>query len=446
MARDWFGRISDAISAYRYGTGDSSSTGSEFFIESGKLVWNRFQSEADFESLLCQCPPLAFVMFKITDAFSQGEVWVENAQNNDARGGDKEWQKLLDQPNQYQTQGEFLQQALLYTYMRGYCYAKPVYAVGFEDSPPVAIHLIPPKMIRVELKDEYKNKPFFHVSKDETVRRVWYCCNGGELELDESELILFRDPKGLIDPLTWLPLSRLPMLESPITGLISNYESGISTVQNRGAVGIISSDIGRSEVAVPLSADEQDQLNKNYNRRHGLTKGRNPMMITKAPVKYTPINWNAKDLALHENHVVWFKDIADMFNFPFNLSAHATQSTYNNVSTDDTLLYQNCVKPAAKIFFAQYQQGLRLLDRKLHLAYSYEEVEALQPSKKQKAESEQALLNVGLTYYNNNLWTKNMVLEYAGKNKVDNPDFDKLKFETTEALQEQENMKANVTN
>ena len=130
-----------------------------------------------------------------------------------------------------------------------------------------------------------------------------------------------------------------------------------------------------------------------------------------------------------------------MFNLPFNLSAHATSSTYNNVSTDDRLLYQNCVKPAAKIFFAQLQTGLKLLDRRLHLAWSYEDVEALQPSKKEKAESEQALINVGLTYYNNNMWTKNQALEYAGQNKVmDNDDFNKLKFETTEAIQENERM------
>lgn len=441
---NWLNRLGNAWDTFRYGsgiTGFANQPDFDFFIENGKMEWRRFANESDYECLLAQCPPLAFTMFKIVSAFSQVDLWVENAHNNDARGRDKDWQALLDQPNAYQTQGEFLEHALLYTYMRGYCYAKPVYAVGFDV--PVAVHLIPPKMLRVELKDEYKGVPFYKIRKDESVRRIWYKCNGIEEELNESELILFRDPKGMLDPLTWLPLSRLTLLESPITGLISNYESGISTVQNRGAVGVISSDIGRSEVAVPLKPDEKKQLQDQYRNRYGLTKGKDPIMVTQAPIKYTPITWNSKDLCIHENHVGWFKDVADMFNMPFNLSAHATSSTYNNVSTDDRLLYQNCVKPAAKIFFAQYQYGLKLQAKRLHLAWSYENVEALQPSKKEKAEGEQALINVGLTYFDNNLWTKNQALEYAGQNKVtDNEDFNKLKFETTEA-KEQAKMQTN---
>lgn len=402
----------------------------------GDAVWERTQFElfweriygGNYEYLFERCAPLASVIMKKAGALANGLFETVNPNTgNYVRGQYKEWDRVFEQPNPIQSRSQFITQLGLYLGIRSWCYALPVYSVGYEDGAPEAIWLLPPHCIRVEAR---RDKPFYLLNRGESPRRVFFSFNGKETELDERKLILLTDNSGLIDSDTLLPHSRMWSLRQPISNLIGAMDSRHMLIRHRGAIGILTQTGTDSAGPMPLLPNHKKELQDKFDR-YGLNPDQWRVIISDADLKWQSTVLDVKQLGLHEEHLSCVKDIYEGYGVPFPLSAHSDQSTYNNIESAWRGLYQDTVIPEAKSIIEQFNKGLRAEENRVEFIVSFDHISYLQQSEKEKGEGRRAMNESLQIEWDAGIITKNMWLEEIGRDKVKNPIFDKYKFELT---------------
>jgi hypothetical protein len=395
--------------------------------------WIPLGDVRSIEQAMEKYSPLAAIIIRMSEMLARGCVEVLNRNTlNYTRGQYKTWDKLIACPNPYQTRGEFLKQLYSYVLLNGFCYAYPVYASGFPDVP-AYIYLLPPENIDVK---PIKNRPYLNTSRDK-IRQVFFTWNGEREELDERELILFKDSASIsIDNQTLLPKSRIRNLRYPISNGIGSMESRNSLIYDRGANGIISNDVSDVHGAVPIPKDEIEKLEKRYKNRHGLLKSQMNVIITKAALRYTPMTFNVEELGLHTEHVACIKDCCDMLGYQYRLLSTGEGATFDNAITDKKSVYNDAIIPQAESLLEMMNLGLKTIDKNIIIKISFEHLYIFQSSEKERGEGRKALNDALKIEWDNSIITKNMWLLEIGRdivgdiNDKENP-FNKYKFELT---------------
>lgn len=399
--------------------------GISFFINNGKVEFDRFESNPMYyHQLLRMCSPLVAILSKKANMFSNGEIIFTNATTgNPVRGIDKDWVKLIKNPNHTQTETEFLQTAYTYTLLRGFCYAYPIYSVGFDA--PTSIWLLPPWYVTIEPIEV----DFFSLASGNINRKIVFNWRGTRTEFSEDELILFKDPGSIdINQFTWLPESRLTAVSRPIATLIAETESLYNLTINRGPSGIVSNATGKGEVSyVPITDDEQTDLQSKYKNYGTLTK-QQQLIITSASLSYTKIGGTMKEMMFFEIHEREIMDLCDCLNFPYELMSNAKGQTYENMEAAKRSAYQDVIIPTAKIIMQQLQQGLKIGDN-IKLEMDYSDVECLQEAMKDTGAGTLAMNEAQTIAWNEGLITKNDWLESLGLERKNKPEFDMYVYE-----------------
>lgn len=389
-------------------------------------------TNTDLHNAFYKCPPLAAIISKKASAFANGKFEVLNRETqNYTRGKYKEWDYLLNKPNPMQNRIQFLKQLYAYNQIYGYCYAIPIYPVGFKDRPS-SIWLLPNWCLHVELKDKTRI-PFTYTGQD-SVRKIVFTWGGTDTELREEDLILFTDTTTTIDHCTWLPKSRLCALQDPIDMVRSTEEAGLTVIQKRGPLGLISDDSKDPLGNVAMSAEDKAAVQQGL-QGYGLTRQQSQYIMTSQNLKWVPIGSSIADLQLSPMKLEAIRELCDGLDFPFPLMAFSDQSTYNNIKTADRILYQNAIIPDSLNLVEQLNQGLKTPDQNIEFIISYEHVPALQDSEKEKGDGRKAMGDAALNEYKNNLITKNRVLEIMGEDTV--PGWDIYYFQSEEYQQQQ---------
>lgn len=366
--------------------------------------------------------PLAAVVLRMAEMFANGCFEVLNrTTGNYTRGQYKEWDQLLAQPNFLQTRTEFLKQLYTYVTLNGWCYAMPVYPASITDRPS-AIFLIPPRLIKIKPLRKLPHQ----AKKGEKIREVFLCWNGQEYPLDESKLILFKDSAAtLINPDTFLPEPRTKYLRVPLSNGIGALYSRNKLINDRGATGILANTGSDGVGPIPLMPDEQEKLEHHYATKYGLTPDKtSSVIITSAALKWYPMTFNVKDLALHEEHVACIKDICDLLCYQYRLLSTGEGATYANAKEDKQSVYQDAIIPQAMSLMEQLNNGLKTTVANVELTMSYSHVPVLQASEKEKGEGWLAMDRALELRFKNGLITRNMWLEKIGEDTQSDPVFD----------------------
>lgn len=394
-----------------------------------ELFWQRMNG-GQWEHLFQQCAPLASVIMKKAGALANGLFETINPKtDNYVRGKYKEWDALWANPNHIQTRSQFVTQLGLYLGIRGWCYALPVYPLGYEGvGRPDSIWLIPPHCLRVELRQD---KPFYAFAPGESMRRVWFAFNGRETELNERQLILFTDSSSLTCSDTMLPEGRMWSLRKSIGNLIGAMDSRHMLIKHRGAMGILTQQGTDSAGPMPLMPKDKADLQAKLDR-YGLMPDQWRAIISDADLKWQSMVFDVNQLGLHEEHLSCVKDIYEGYGVPFPLSAHSDQSTYNNIESAWRGLYQDTIIPEANGIIEQFNKGLKSEDNNVEFIVSYDHISYLQQSEKEKGEGRKAMNDALQVEWDNGIITRNMWLKQIGRDEISgNPIFDKYKFELT---------------
>ena len=404
----------------------TDANGMQFFIKDGIIQWESCDSATQLKDIYETCAPVSSIIDSMSDAFVNGEIQAYNvsAVRKKQRDINKEWQALLDNPNWLQDGSQFFKQIYAYRKMFGYCYVIKMKAAGFDK--PTSLWCLPPWLLTIE----YHESGLYLTDRklNRTVKLKW---GGKDIVLNSDDLILFTDTTNVFNQTNWLPLPRIYTKQYSLTLIKSILEAETTLIQNKGALGIISSAQQAQGITIPLSKEHKDDLQTQWSQ-YGLQRNKWQMMFSNANIAYTPLVFDSNQLQLKEGYLNAIKDICDGLNYPFQLSAHSDQSTYNNVVSADKRLYQNAIIPDAKSIFKTLEQGLIPNDINVRIDVYYDHIAALQENKKDEADARRSMNMALKIEWDNGLITKNMWLEELGEDMVTgNPLFDKYKFELT---------------
>lgn len=373
--------------------------------------------------------PVAAVVIRMAEMFSAGKFEILNAKTgNYSKGEFPYWEKLLANPNFLQTRYDFLKQLFTYVVLNGWCYALPIYSRGFDE--PSQIFLIPPSMTVVECP----NKMPWMVSRNESLRKVRIrTSDSTEKVYSEKELILFTDSAAaMVDPYTWLPLSRLRALKYPISNGYYAMESRNSLIVDRGAIGMLTNSGIDAVGTQPLDPEEKDRIQAMYKKSYGLTKDkRSSVIITDANLKWQSMVLSVKELMLHEEHVGVTKDICDVLGYQYRLLSTGEGATYANQQNDMRSVYQNSIIPQADSLMSQLNRGLNLIENGVKVAMNYKDIDSLQESQEIKGKGRLAMNKALRLEFLSGLITRNQWLEAIELDTIDRPEFNKFIFEMT---------------
>lgn len=385
----------------------------------GGRTWDFSGGWAGYRRALLECSPLSAIMLQCAEAFSNGCFEVLNANNdNYVRGRYKDWEKLIDKPNRFTSKTEFLQRVYIEMRTYGYCYVLPIYSAGFEDRPS-SLYILPNEFTEIEVLTQ---RAIWDYDIDKPIRKVWFTFNGKTTEIEESKLVLFKDNTVTINPYTLLPDSVLNSLKYPLSLFVSSEEAAVTLVQNRGALGVLSSASKDAVGSIPLANDVKIDLQRDF-QRYGLSREQWQVIIASQSVDWVQIGMDVAALRLDENRLQAVREMCFLLGYPIELTPWSTQSTYNNKREAAKDFYQNKIIPQAHSFTEQLNAGLKTANDNVKIQVTYEDVYVFKQSQEEEGKGMRAKADAIVLMYKNNLITYNRSLEMLGEDIIVGGDY-----------------------
>lgn len=392
----------------------------------GSLTCLDFVTSKHLFNAVERCAPLASIINKLSNYYAAGKGEVLNrATQNYVRGQYKEWERLMDKPNKFQTKSQFRKMLYAFTKINGWCYVMPKYPIGFKDRPNSLV-ILPPWMM--EVQPIYNST--FPINEDQPVREIYFNWAGSRIKLKESELILFTDNGTDVTEYTFLPVSRLKSLAMPISNIVADMEARNSLMTKRGALGFISNEnkdgIGGT---LPMGREEKKEIEKEFTISYGMLRRQSLVAIVQQAVKWQQTAMSTKDLMLLEEHADDVGQLCDGLGFPYYLMSNGKGSTFSNVGEAEKSVYQNTIMPDAVQIDECLNEGLRTPDNNIELKTDYSHIEALQKSETERATAKKLLNESCQIQWTNGLITLNEWREMLGDDTIDGEQYDMYKPE-----------------
>lgn len=403
-------------------------------------IFHRYglRTTRDITMALTRCDAITAIISQKAFQFTRGKVVLWNPKTGKpkaASGLYKGWYDLLRQPNKLETQRIFFIKAYSLMQMYGYVAIEPTYPVGFTDIPS-------------SLKILWNNRIEWEQAlvEDELPKRAWYTSmSGTRRELDVSKLIIIKDSGSLaVDEMTNLPLPRYSAMEQEISNMIASAEVRGEMQTDRGANGLISNS-GKDAIGhVPIDPVEKENVQQAY-RGYGNMSNQDKVIVTNAPLSYTPMTFDIKELGAHEETIAGLKSLCNRLGFPFNALAEGFEGKYNNSTNSRRDFQDTIIEPESMDFFEQLSLGLNMYSEDTEIYVDYSGIASLQASKMEEGQGMYAIDQAKKIEYDNFLITKNDWLEALGKDRSTNSEFDLLKSETQEYINSQALLNNNNT-
>lgn len=404
------------------------STNAEFFEYNGAVIWEKYTNPWELRRLYERCAPLSSLISTSAEAFASGKLEVLNAAtDNYVRGKYKDWEDLLNNPNPLQGKNQYFQQQYTYTKVNGWSLALKLTPVGFNV--PTKLFALPYWCLEVE--DRGFITPYT-MTREDLIKGIYFNYGGKRTLLDPDSLILFTDDTGDVDERTWLPVSRIKQQIYPITTELSSVEAELTMIQRKGALGILSNTDSDSMGKVALSPEEKQDLQAEFRSTYGLTRNQWQYIITNANLSWQSMTFPTKDLMLHESYYKAIKDLCFAYKFPYELTPYSDRKNLANVSTFDTILYQNKIMPEAETFAQQLMLGLNAKSNNIKIQFDYSHVPALQESDESMGKGLDAKYTAYQKAWDLGVMTRNQIMKAMGEDEMPGDEFNKYKWQLTE--------------
>ena len=211
--------------------------------------------------------------------------------------------------------------------------------------------------------------------------------------------------------------SRLLSLADPISNIIASYEARNVQLTNAGPPGILSPD-GKDAVGgyVPLLQDQKEALQTELKRRYGLQRDKWQTLISTEAVKYSVMGKPTKDLMVFEEIEDDVRQLCDNYGYPMYLFGFKAGTTFSNLKEAKVAAYQNAIIPESQSFNRIFDKYMDLQKSGLRLVVSYDHIEEMQKSEKEKAETLKLYIDAYGILYDKGLINEQQYLDYAGIN------------------------------
>lgn len=202
--------------------------------------------------------------------------------------------------------------------------------------------------------------------------------NKTNIEVDELVIIQTADGINLINP-----VSRIESLKYPLSNIRAQYSKRNVLLENLGAVGILSAEKSDIGGALPLDAEEKQQIQKDWYNR-----SKDEIIITEQNVRWNPMSYPTKDLMLFEELTADKLALVDAFGLNQYIFSQEKGATFSNVKDGIKMAYNDTIIPEAKKIYNNITEQIGLEKEGLRLVPKFNHLPVLQ---KDKLESSQAL-------------------------------------------------------
>ena len=292
-------------------------------------------------------------------------------------------QKILLNPNWYQSQKEFLRQCSLFYsvfgneidfFMWGASigndqYLKQISSLNFIN-------------IRV-LEDE--SQPLFLMTNESKKVGYEYNFKGKTILLKEQEIMHLTE-NNVSDNSELLGVSKLESLKQPIENIYNAYDSRGFFLKNRGAVNILTNDYGADNEIVPLDEKQKLALQNEW-KKYGTTKNQLSVLITNMKLKVQSVTQPVKDLMLFEEIQEDFYKICDSFGMDYDLFANQKGATFENKKQAEKKTYESTIIPESLEWVGALNKILGLEKRPYEIIGTFEHLQIFSDNKKERAQS-----------------------------------------------------------
>jgi HK97 family phage portal protein len=287
--------------------------------------------------------------------------------------------ELLANPNPFQSQTEFTNQALTTFKIYGECFVaseKPEF--GLRAGKPVRLDNLPPQWIDLVIGNFFEPIKGFRLMLGQ--QEVYY---------DFADVMHWKElnPDFQMAGDHLRGMSPLKSLLKVVAASSSGYDSMVSSFQNQGAYGMLTilgvkEDDGKYSNA-PKTAEQLSQMESSFRRKLTGTSNRGKIFATNKSVEWTPFGLDPKDMEVLKTIVFSGGALYDAYGVPDILKSGSQSKTYLNYQEAQKALWNNTIIPTVDGFYSKLSSWLMPLvgEDDTFLQPNYDDVPALQEDK-----------------------------------------------------------------
>lgn len=378
---------------------------------------------------LFHCLPEVFAPIDaVASRIANADYQLRKVRNDQVVYDNETWNRLFATPNPLQNFRELIYEAVVYEIITGnelmYVNTPSTLARNYQNVsaiwnlPADQIEILPKKPLKLytatsleDIVDRYKldDNNYF---KPEDVLHI----RGVNMQWKDGKV------RGK---------SKLQSAEKAIANLIAVYEARNVIYTKRGAMGFIVSRKSDGSGLVPMTSKERGRVQEDFQGTYGLTGGRGLLGITDVPVDYIKVGLSISELEPFKETQADAAAIYATLGVPEDMMPGSDRRTYENQIQSERRLITGTCMPIANRYVQSITNKLGLNEAKLYLHASFENFEALQENKKEKADVDSKNTQTWLQQFMNGVIRLNDVVVLAGYEKVSNPLYDKLIFDMT---------------
>lgn len=392
------------------------------FLSGGRIVLSiKFNSFSSLSSAYALCAPLSTVIDRQSKAFTNGIPLLESINEKPVPKNSvtENINRLLVRPNPMQTWNQFARQAYSFRRIYGYAiiYANNPAAFGNQDASTLLI--LPNEFVQIDFFD----RKISATDRNEIIRKITFA--GSDIPV--SQVVLWQEGhdnvnSGGLSNKGLLSESKVVSLGDPVNNIIAAYESRGVLVSSRGAIGMLTNDETDDKLGkVNIDPQEKKDLQDDW-KKYGLTKYQYQILITNMKLKWQSMVQSTKDLMLFEEIEDDVRQICDTMEYPMYLLGFKSGTTFNNVKEAKQWLYQDVLIPDGEDFSQLLTELFDLAKLSLKIKLSFDHVEALQLSVKEKNDAARSLVQALQVEFENDVITLNQWRIARGWEPVDGGD------------------------
>lgn len=404
--------------------------------DDNKPKWVSMATPEDFEKAIRFNPIVKAALNLLAKSGSNGEKYLVDSNSgeeipwNTKNEAVKQAYKLLVlRPNPIQSAKEFAYQGIFYLKGYGNRYTYALMPSGFDKKLDLmnieVMYNLPSQFIDVKTTGKLYNQTTLQGIVSSYART-----NTTPIEIYDPEWILhFNEVNVSSEQSSIMGISKLEVLQQPISNTQACFEAMNSILTSRGMQGIISIDSKDGQgVITPLQTGVKKEVDEKFKNDYGLLNGQNPFLITPVPLDYIKTIMNSKELGIYEEFSNNSILIGNEFGIPPELiKTYIQGSTYENQIQSVRRLYQDTTIPMIDDEDQYWSYRLDTFKYGFEIKTKWDHIPALQDAFKEKAQSINLKGRTAKEAYIENIITVNQYLEFIEQPNI--KDGDVLKFE-----------------
>lgn len=288
----------------------------------------------------------------------------------------------------------------------------------------------------VEIVPVRNNIPLFGVAVTEDIIDYYNVNFGfsGGLRLQPKQILHDREGLPSLYPGTHFlrGISRLKSQLKPISNLIAVYEARNVIYVKRGGLGWLVSAKKDETGTIAMTPAEKKDLLREHGNTYGIGKGKFPFGISNIPLDFLRTNLSIQELMPFEETLLDAISIAGAYGIPSELVPRKDRSTFNNQKAVEKNVYSSVIIPMATQFCKDITEFMGLEGDGLYIDCDFSHVDCLQEGKKEAEDVNTSISKRCREEFLAGIITLNDWRSQRGECKVDNPLYDKLRFDMSD--------------